>query len=61
MLSRLMQINSAQDTVIQMQAGIIDELFTLVCHYANAEDIDGMEPLLCSIKDAVEISGECRR
>ena len=49
MLSKLMMVNSVQESIIEMQAGIIDELFVLVCKHYNLEDI---EPLLNSIKDA---------
>ena len=50
MLSKLMQINSAQEEIIREQACIIDELFILVCQYTTLDSIDGLEPLLESMK-----------
>lgn len=54
MLSKLMQINSAQESIIEMQAGIIDELFVLVCQHANLDELEGIEPLLTSMRDAAK-------
>lgn len=50
MLSKLMQINSVQEEIIREQAGIIDELYVLVCQYTTLDSIDGLEPLLESMK-----------
>lgn len=54
MLTKLMQVNTAQEGIIETQAAIIDELFVLVCQYANIDELEGIEPLLTSIKDAAE-------
>lgn len=54
MLTKLMQVNTAQEGIIETQAAIIDELFILVCQYANIDELEGIEPLLTSIKDAAE-------
>lgn len=54
MLSKLMQVNSEQEAIIEMQAGIIDELFQLVCEHVNLDNLEGIEPLLTSMKDATE-------
>jgi len=51
MLSKLMQINSVQEGIIRDQAGIIDELFMLVCQYTTLDSIDGIDPLLASMQD----------
>lgn len=51
MLSKLMQINSVQEEIIREQAGIIDELFMLVCQYTTLDSIDGLDPLLTSMLD----------
>lgn len=51
MLSKLMQVNTEQEKIIRAQAGIIDELFVLLCHYI---EVDEVEPLLCSMKDVAE-------
>lgn len=51
MISKLMQINTEQEAIIKRQAGIIDELFSLLCRYVDMDDI---EPLLYSIKSAAE-------
>lgn len=55
MLSKLMQVNSVQESIIRRQAAIIDELFMLVCQYTNIEGFEGIEPLLTSMRDAVEM------
>ena len=54
MLSKLMQENSAQESIIEMQAGIIDELFVLVCQHYNYEELEGITPLLTSMLDVQE-------
>ena len=54
MLSKLMQINSAQEEIIERQAGIIDELFQLVCQHINLDNLEGIEPLLTSMQDVTE-------
>lgn len=51
MLSKLMQVNSVQEEIIREQAGIIDELFMLVCQYTTLDSIDGLDPLLTSMLD----------
>lgn len=51
MLSKLMQINSAQEGIIEQQAAIIDELYVLVCEHVNLDELEGIEPLLTSMKD----------
>lgn len=55
MLSKLMQVNTEQEKIIIRQAGIIDELFTLVCQYTNLDMVEGLEPLLTSIGDVAEM------
>ncbi|MBR6359381.1 MAG: hypothetical protein IKS11_07000 [Lachnospiraceae bacterium] len=54
MLTKLMQINSAQEGIIETQAGIIDELFILLCEHLNLDDMEGIDPLLVSMQDAVD-------
>lgn len=54
MLSKLMQVNSAQEEIIERQAGIIDELFILLCEHLNLNDMEGIDPLLVSMQDAVD-------
>ncbi len=61
MLTKLMQINSTQEGIIETQAGIINELFLIVCEYANLDELEGLEPLLTSMKDAAERTEECRQ
>ena len=56
MLTRLMQVNTEQEKIIQMQAALIDELFALVCQYTNLEIEEGLTPLLSSIGDVAERS-----
>ena len=51
MLSKLMQINSAQESIIEQQAAIIDELYILVCEHVNLDNLEGIEPLLSSMKE----------
>lgn len=51
-LSILMQVAETQSKVITLQAGIIDELFILLCQYTNLAEQEGIEPLLISIQDA---------
>ena len=55
MLSKLMQVNAEQEKIIIRQAGIIDELFALVCQYTNLDMVEGLEPLLTSIGDVAEM------
>ena len=54
MLSKLMQVNSAQEDIIERQAGIIDELFILLCEHLNLDDLEGIDPLLVSMQDAAD-------
>lgn len=54
MLTKLMQVNSAQEEIIERQAGIIDELFILLCEHLNLSDMEGIDPLLVSMQDAVD-------
>lgn len=54
MLSKLMQVNSAQEEIIERQAGIIDELFILLCEHLNLDNLEGIEPLLVSMQNVVE-------
>ena len=54
MLTKLMQINSAQEGIIETQAGIIDELFILLCEHLNLNDMEGIDPLLVSMQDAAD-------
>lgn len=54
MLTKLMQINSAQEEIIERQAGIIDELFILLCEHLNLNDMEGIDPLLVSMQDAAD-------
>ena len=56
MLSKLMQVNTEQEKIIIRQAGIIDELFALVCQYTNLEMVEGLESLLTSIGDVAEMT-----
>lgn len=58
MISKLMQINAEQETIIKRQAGIIDELFGLLCNHINLDEI---EPLLTSMKDTAERTDKCRK
>lgn len=58
MLSKLMQINSAQEEIIEKQAAIIDELYILVCEHVNLENLEGIEPLLSSM---MEVEGRKER
>lgn len=51
-LSILMQVAETQDKIIELQAGIIDEMFMLLCEYTNLAEQEGIEPLLISIQDA---------
>lgn len=51
-LSILMQVSETQGKIIELQAGIIDELFMLLCEYTNLAEQEGIEPLLISIQDA---------
>ena len=55
MLSKLMQVNAEQEKIIIRQAGIVDELFALVCQYTNLDMVEGLEPLLTSIGDVAEM------
>ena len=59
MLSKLMQINSIQEGIIREQAGIIDELFALVCQYTTLDSVEGLDPLFESIKSVAERSRQC--
>ncbi len=61
MLTKLMQINSAQEGIIETQAGIINELFLIVCEHANLDGLEGLEPLLTSMRDAAERTEECNK
>ena len=45
-------VNSAPEEIIERQAGIIDELFILLCEHLNLEDLEGIDPLLVSMQDA---------
>lgn len=56
MLSKLMQVNTAQEEIIIKLIGIINELFILLCNYTNLDIEEGLEPLLNSMKDAAEMA-----
>ena len=60
MLSQLMQINSIQEEIIREQAAIIDELYILVCQHVNINNVEGIEPLLETMKTAAERTELCR-
>lgn len=51
MLSKLMQVNTVQEEIIEQQAGIINDLFALVCEHVNLDNLKGIEPLLFSMKE----------
>lgn len=51
MMSQLMRLVGEQESIIKSQAGIIDDLFSLLCNYVTMDEI---EPLLYSIKSAAE-------
>ena len=53
-LDDLTRVVAAQDDIIKSQSSIIDELFILLCHYVNLDEI---EPLLTSIGDVAERRG----
>ena len=59
-IGKLMQANSAQEQIIKDQAGIIDELFQLVCQYANLDGLEGIGPLLTTMKEAAERGRQCQ-
>lgn len=52
MTTHLMYLIRNQEKIINIQAGIIDELFQLVCK--KYDDLDSFEPLLSSIKYAAD-------
>lgn len=54
MITHLMRLVRDQEAIIKKEAGIIDELFTLLCRYMTEEDLNSIEPLLTSIKDLSE-------
>ena len=51
LISQLLISNTEQEDIIRKQASIIDEMFTLICQYANMDELEGLEPLLNDIKD----------
>ena len=56
----LSEIVDKQNSIISMQAGIINELFQLLSMHIDAEELDSL-PAVSKINEAAEISEELMR
>lgn len=53
----LLKVQEAQDAIIRLQSGVIDDLFLLLLQHVSAEELDGL-PVIGKINEAARLRAD---